>query len=108
MPDLTVCEMLEMQRALQEKYRDQWEAIGPAAAQNKLLWMLGECGEVIDILKKQGGAAVAVPGAVREHFIEEMADVLMYYHDILLCCGITADELREIYLQKHETNMHRW
>ena len=108
MPDLTVREMLEMQQKLQEKYKDKWKPIGPDTAQNQLLWMLGECGEVIDILKKQGCAAVAAPGAVREHFIEEMADVLMYYHDILLCCGITADELREIYVKKHETNMHRW
>ena len=108
MPDLTVCEMLEMQRALQEKYRDQWEAIGPAAAQNKLLWMLGECGEVIDILKKQGGAAVAVPGAVREHFIEEMADVLMYFHDLMLCYDITPEDMANTYREKFERNMKRW
>ena len=61
-----------------------------------------------DILKKQGGESVTVPGPVREHFIEEMADVLMYYHDILLCCGISADELRDSYIKKHETNMNRW
>ena len=108
MPELTVREMLEMQKRLQEKYKDKWTPLGPATAKNQLLWMLGECGEVIDILKKQGGEAVTVPGPVREHFIEEMADVLMYYHDILLCCGISADELRDSYIKKHETNMNRW
>lgn len=42
-----------MQRKLQEKYKDKWEAIGPET--NKLLWMIGEIGEVIDIVKKNGG-----------------------------------------------------
>lgn len=108
MSDLSIGEMLKMQRELQEKYKDKWAAVCPAIGQNQLLWMLGECGEVIDIIKKQGPDAIAVSGTVREHFIEEMADVLMYFNDILLCYNISADELRDVYLQKHKTNMERW
>ena len=52
MAELTVNEMLEMQRTLQEKYKDQWEPICPEVGQNKLLWMIGEIGEVADIIKK--------------------------------------------------------
>lgn len=107
MIDLSISEMLEMQQKLQQKYKAQWGELEPDAGRGQLLWMLGECGEVIDIIKKQGGA-IAVPGEVREHFIEEMADVLMYFNDVLLCYGITAEELREIYIKKHEKNMTRW
>ena len=44
-----------MQKALQEKYKHKWEPICPEIGQNKLLWMIGEVGEVIDIVKKNGG-----------------------------------------------------
>lgn len=44
-----------MQRNLQDKYKDKWETIGPESGKNKLLWMVGEIGEVIDIVKKNGG-----------------------------------------------------
>ena len=40
--------------------------------------------------------------------IEEMADVLMFYNDVLLCYGITPEELEEVYRAKHERNMTRW
>ncbi len=52
MGDFTVEEMLAMQQALQEKYKDKWELIGPESGKHKLLWMLGEVGEVIDIIKR--------------------------------------------------------
>ena len=54
MGDFTIEDMLAIQQALQEKYKDKWEPIGPEAGKHKLLWMLGEVGEVIDIIKKNG------------------------------------------------------
>lgn len=39
MDTFTVSEMQQMQRKLQEKYRDQWEPICTEIGQNKLLWM---------------------------------------------------------------------
>ena len=45
---------------------------------------------------------------VREHLIEEMADVLMYYNDVMLCYGITEDELKQAYIEKFQKNMKRW
>lgn len=53
MGDFGIQEMQEMQKALQDTYRDQWEPICPDTGKNKLLWMLGEIGEVIDIVKKK-------------------------------------------------------
>ena len=52
MSEFTINEMKEMQKALQEKYQGQWEEISPETGKNKLLWMVGE---VIDIVKKNGG-----------------------------------------------------
>jgi NTP pyrophosphatase (non-canonical NTP hydrolase) len=108
MAELTVNEMLEMQRTLQEKYKDKWEPICPEVGQNKLLWMIGEIGEVIDIVKKHGGENASSDCALRKELVEELADVLMYYNDVLLCYGITADELKQAYTEKFEKNMHRW
>ena len=108
MAELTVNEMLEMQRALQEKYKDKWEPICIDTGKNKLLWMIGEIGEVADIVKKNGDEEAVSNPELRAHLIEEMADVLMYYHDVMLCYGITADELREAYTKKFERNMKRW
>lgn len=54
MSGFSMGEMLGMQRALQERYKDRWEAIGPEAGKHKLLWMVGEIGEVADIIKKNG------------------------------------------------------
>lgn len=45
---------------------------------------------------------------MRTHFIEEMVDVMMYYNDILLCYNISIDELKTVYLKKHQKNMKRW
>ena len=95
-----------MQRALQEKYKDKWEHISPETGKNKLLWMIGEIGEVIDIVKKHGGTQAAC--SERERLVEELADVLMYYNDVLLCYGITAEELKTAYTEKFKKNMERW
>ena len=80
----TIGEMLDMQKALQEKYKGQWEPICPGVGKNKLLWM------------------------IRKDLVEEMADVLMYFNDVLLCYGISEEELKKSYTDKFERNMKRW
>ena len=108
MDDFTVKEMLEMQQTLQEKYKDKWEKICPETGKNKLLWMIGEIGEVIDIVKKNGDIRAVEDDDLRKHLVEEMADVLMYYNDVLLCYGISDEELKDAYVSKFEKNMKRW
>ena len=78
MEHFSINEMQEMQKVLQEKYKSQWEPICPEAAQNKLLWMIGEIGEVIDIVKKNGSRKAS------------------------------EDELKKAYSEKFEQNMERW
>lgn len=80
--EFTVNEMLAMQTALQEKYKDIWEGVSPQVGQNKLLWMVGEIGEVIDVIKKNGWEAATQDPEHRKALVEELADVLMYYNDI--------------------------
>lgn len=87
--------------------QEKWESIGPETGKNKLLWMIGEIGEVIDIVKKNGGTKACSDAKLRNNLVEEMADVLMYYNDVMLCYGISAEELKQSYLEKYKKNMGR-
>lgn len=108
MTNFTINEMLAMQKELQDKYNDKWEPIAPDAGKHKLLWMIGEIGEVIDIIKKNGETKATKDNELRKKLVEEMADVLMYYNDVMLCYGITAEELKSSYTEKFQRNMERW
>ena len=108
MSNLTFEKMYEMQVELHEKYKDKWRPICPAIGRDKLLWMMAEMGEVADIIKKQGDDQIMSDAAVREHFVEEMVDTLMYFNDVCRCYSITPDELERAYLAKHEKNLGRW
>ena len=63
---------------------------------------------VLDIVKKNGGEKACTDPQIRQDLIEEMADVLMYFNDVLLCYGITEEELKEAYTEKFKRNMTRW
>jgi NTP pyrophosphatase (non-canonical NTP hydrolase) len=108
MAEFAMNEILEMQRALQEKYKHKWEPICPETGKNKLLWMIGEIGEVADIVKKHGHEKAISDPQLRHDLVEEMADVLMYYGDVMLCYGITPEELKASYEAKFQRNMSRW
>lgn len=108
MAEFTINEMMEMQKILQDKYKDKWEGICPEVGKNKLLWLIGEIGEVIDIVKKHGGLEASQDADLRQALTEELADVLMYYNDILLCYDISSDELKSVYINKFKKNMNRW
>ena len=107
MSNFSINEMQSMQKELQDKYKEKWERICPETGKNKFLWMIGEIGEVIDIIKKNGDKSAVADSSVREHLIEEMADVLMYYNDVMLCYGITEDELKQAYIEKFQKNMKK-
>lgn len=108
MSDFGINEMQQMQRELQDKYKGIWEPISPETGKNKLLWMIGEVGEVIDIIKKNDCETAERGTELRKELVEELADVLMYYNDVLLCYGISAEELKEVYSEKFKRNMTRW
>lgn len=106
--DFGFLEMQRMQAQLQEKYKDKWEPICPENGKNKLLWLMVELGEAADVIKKEGDRKIMEDESVRKHFVEELTDVMMFYNDVMLCYGISADELKETYRDKHQRNMKRW
>lgn len=105
--DLTISQMMRMQQELFEPHKDQWSPMEPEYGKNFILYMVEEMGEVIAILKKKGSGAVLSDPEVRAAFLEEMADVLMYYNDVLLRFHVTPEEISQAYLRKHSQNMGR-
>ena len=63
---------------------------------------------MMDIVKKNGGTIEPSDVEQRDSLIEEMTDVLMYYNDVMLCYGITVEELKKAYTEKFKKNMSRW
>lgn len=108
MEDFGFNEMQILQKQLQERYKDKWEPMSPETGKNMLLWLMIELGEAADIIKKDGNQKIIEDNNVRTHFIEEMADVMMYFNDVMLCYGISVDELKEVYRKKMQKNMDRW
>ena len=104
---MTMRDLMDIQLQLQEKYKGIWEGDSPETAKHHLLYAVEEIGEVSAILKKRGAQAVVDDEAVRAHFCEEMADVFMYLTDVLLCCGVKAEEFEKAYLAKAERNLKR-
>lgn len=105
--DLSISEMLRMQQDLYELHKDNWHPVEPEYGRNFVLYMIEEIGEVIAVIKKKGDRAIMEETAVRNTFLSEMADVLMYYHDVLLCYGVTAEEISNAFMQKHNYDMAR-
>ena len=108
MADLSFNEMQAIQKELQEEYKNIWAPLNPNLGRDQLLWMLIEAGEIADIIKKKGDEAIMNDPEIRHDFIEEMCDVMMYFNDVMLCYGVSVEEMRDIYLKKHERNMKRW
>ena len=105
--DLSISQMMQLQKELFEPHKDTWHPMEPEYGKDFILYMIEEVGEAIAILKKKGSAAVMEDPAVRDAFLSEMADVLMYYHDILLRFHVTPEEISEAYARKHGIDMQR-
>lgn len=105
--DLKISEMMDMQRQLHKQNEHKWSPLEPEYGKNTILYMIEEIGEVISIVKKKGDRAVVDDVLVREAFLEEMADVMMYYTDTLLRYHISENEISEAYIKKQGKNMGR-
>ena len=107
MNDIKISDMMDMQHQLYEAHRDKWSPRSPQNAREFMLFLMEEFGEVVAIYKKKGNDSIMEDPAVRSHFCEEMADVLMYFTEVLLCYGITPEEFSSAYIEKHCRNMGR-
>ena len=105
--DLTISRMMQLQKALFELHKVQWYPMEPEYGKDSILFMMEEVGETIAVLKKKGPNAIIENPAVREAFLTEMADVLMYYTDVLLRFHVTPEEISEAFVRKHALNMGR-
>lgn len=105
--DLSVSQIMQMQKDLFELHKDSWHPMEPEYGKDFVLYMVEEIGEAIAIIKKKGSSAIMEDVAVREAFLSEMADVLMYYHDVLLRYHVTPEEISEAFLRKHNLDMNR-
>ena len=104
--DLRISDLKEMQLQLRALH-PEWLSLEPAHGRDHLLWGVGEIGEVIDIIKKRGDDEIMSSPETRRHFVEELADVLMYLTDVMLCYGITPEEYSDVHRAKFERNVHR-
>ncbi|WP_041138706.1 MazG nucleotide pyrophosphohydrolase domain-containing protein [Beduini massiliensis] len=105
--DLKISEMMAMQEELYQANKEDWSPIIPSVGKSKLLWMIEEVGEVISIIKKKSEDDIMNNPTVREAFVEEMADVLMYYQDVLRCYQVSSEEISNAYMKKHRHNLER-
>ncbi len=103
----TISDLMQMQKALHEQHAGEWYPLEPEYGKQTVLFMIEEIGEVISILKKKGDNAVLTNAAVRDSFLEEMADVLMYYTDVLLRYHVTPEEISSAFQKKHNRNAQR-
>ncbi len=105
--DLKISDMMELQRQLYQQNKDKWEPREPESGRTHILYMIEEIGEMVSILKKKGDATVLTDDVVRAAFVEEMADVMMYFTDVLLCYHISSEEFSEAFCKKAGKNMVR-
>lgn len=105
--NLRISEMLELSYKLWEKHSDTWSPMKPEYGKIFILYMIEEVGEAIAIIKKKGEEKIMNNPEVREHFVEEMGDALMYYMDVLNRFNISAEEFSKIYMKKFKKNINR-
>ena len=103
---MELADFLKMQHDLAVEKGWIWDRT-PEGGPFSLLWSMDELGEAISIIKKKGSYGIMENPAVREHFIEEIADHLMYVFDMMECYGITAEEFTDVYVRKFERNLGR-
>jgi len=99
--------MLKMQYELWERNKDKWSPLEPQYARDHFLWMIGEIGEALEIIKKCEEDRIMNDADVKSAFTEELCDVLMYFNEILLRYKITAEDMAVAYAKKHAKNMKR-
>ncbi|MCH4888005.1 nucleotide pyrophosphohydrolase [Acidaminobacter sp. JC074] len=107
MSDLTISDMMKMSYDLYDQNKDSWSPMTPEYGKDFILYMIEEIGEVISVIKKKSTQEIMTEGPVRDHMVEELSDVLMYFIDTLNRYHISAEEFSNAYKSKYESNMKR-
>ncbi len=106
--NISIERMLEIKRELNEKFGKDWIKLSPENGHYSVLWTIGEIGEMIDIIKKQGYKNIMENGEIRKEFIKELVDVMSYLTSVMVCYDISSEEFSKVYEEKHEYNMKRF
>lgn len=105
--NISIEEMLDYSLLLWERHKNEWSPMEPEYARNMLLWLVGELGEVMDIIKKDGEKAIMGNKRVREKMIEEIADCFMYLVEVLNRYKVSAEKFSKTYHSKMRHNLKR-
>ena len=105
--DLKISELKEMQFKLYELNKEKWHDMDPQHAKDHILFMVEEIGECISIIKKKKIDNIMNDEGIRNRFIEELSDVLMYYIEVINRLDISSEEFTKVYLEKYHTNLNR-
>ena len=103
---ITINEMMELSEQLYKKYEDYWDN-SPESNINWVCWLVGEIGEMIDIIKKKGADKIMNDKSTRLEMLKEIADCYMYLADILNRYEFTAEEFSKVYRDKMNYNLKR-
>ena len=106
--DISISQMLELSRKLWEQYKEFWTPREPEFGRDYVLYMIEEIGEAISIIKKKGEDDIMHNAQVRDHFVEELCDIVMFFSDVLNSYDISAEEFSKAYMKKMDYNMTRW
>lgn len=106
-PTIDLSEMLELSKTLYEQHKDSWMPMTPESGIYWIAWLVGEVGEVIDIVKKKGHEQIANNPEVRQEMLLEITDCYMYLADILNRYGYTAEEFAAAYKGKMDMNLQK-
>ena len=105
--NVSIEEMLGLSKKLYAKHAKEW---GPATPESNIYWLgwlVGEVGEVFDIVKKKGVKKIMNDPSTRAEMIEEITDCYMYLADILNRYQFTAKDFSKAYLAKMNHNLVR-
>lgn len=98
--NLKISDMLNLSYKLWEKHSDTWAPMKPEYAETFIFYLIEEIGESIAIIKKKGEAEIMNTPEIKEHFVEELGDVLMYFMNVLNRFNMSHEEFSKVYLEK--------
>jgi NTP pyrophosphatase (non-canonical NTP hydrolase) len=104
---ISIKDMMNLSNKLYDINKDKWTPKTPESNIYWISWLVGEIGEVIDIVKKKGSDKIMNDENVRLEMLEELTDCYMYLADILNRYQYTPDEFSKVYKKKMNHNLKR-
>ena len=107
MSSITISEMMKLSNKLYRLHENDWMEKTPESNIYWIAWLVGEIGEVIDIIKKKGVDKIMNDKSTRHEMLEEIVDCYMYLADILNRYEFSDKEFSAVYRDKMAYNLNR-